>query len=84
MAKRYVRILHEVEALQANECNLNEIRDFAGDVKKVETNSASQPSYYTIPGVGVVLWVGDWLIKHPNGRLEVKSNQLFHQEYEPK
>lgn len=84
MAKKYVRILHEVEAMQATEENLQVLRDFAGDVRRIGCSSEALPCYYTIPGVDVVLWAGDWLIKHPNGRLEVKSNQLFHQEYEPK
>lgn len=84
MAKKYVRILHEVEAVQAKEYNLDELRAFAGDVKRIGCASEDLPCYYTIPGVDVVLWIGDYLIKHPNGRLEVKRNQLFNQEYEPK
>lgn len=84
MAKKYCRILEEVEAVQATEHNLKELRDFAGDVKKVERDSPSLTSYYTVPGINIVLWVGSWLIKHPSGRLEVKSSQLFHREYEPK
>ena len=36
MPKKYVRILEEVEAIQAKENNLEELRQFAGDVKKVE------------------------------------------------
>lgn len=84
MSKKYVRILQEVEALQAKENNLEKLREFAGDVRRVGCASEALPCYYMIPGVDVVLWVGDWLIKHPNGRLEVKTNQLFNQEYEPK
>ena len=80
----YVRILEEVEAVQATETNIEELRKLGGlGVKKVipDRNSAS---YYTIPGVNIVLWVGSWLIKHPSGMLEIKSSQLFHREYEPK
>ena len=36
MEKKYCRILEEVEAVQATENNLSELRNFAGDVKKVE------------------------------------------------
>lgn len=86
MAKKYVRILHEVEAVQATWGNLKELRAFAGDVKRTTTEVCQNvpTCYYTIPGVDVVLWAGDYLIKHPNGRLEVKKRQLFNQEYEPK
>lgn len=84
MIHRYCRILEEVEAVQATEDNLNELREMAGDVKKIAKNAERKTSYYTVPGVNVVLWVGSWLIKHPSGRLEVKSSQLFHREYEPK
>lgn len=79
----YVRILEEVEAVQASETNIEELRRLGGAVKKVKPNE-NQPGYYTVPGVNIVLWVGSWLIKHPSGRLEVKSSQLFHREYEPK
>ena len=72
MATRYVRILHEVEAIQAKEDNLQELRSFAGDVRRVQGKDPSYPCYYTIPGL------------NPNGRLEIKSSQLFNQEYEPK
>ena len=82
MIKRYCRVLEEVEAVQATETNLNELRSLAGE--KIEKNAQRPTSYYTIPGINVVLWVGSWLIKHPCGRLEVKSSQLFHREYEPK
>lgn len=87
MAKKYVRILHEVEAIQATTNNLNELRAFAGDVRRTPTKLGGKyriTCYYTIPGVDVVLWAGDYLIKHPNGRLEVKDSRLFNQEYEPK
>ena len=80
---RYVRILEEVEAVQATESNIEELRKLGGAVKKVKPYE-NQPGYYTVPGVNIVLWVGSWLIKHPSGRLEVKSSQLFHREYEPK
>lgn len=86
MAKKYVRILHEVEAVQAKTDNLNELRAFAGDVQIIARKFSEYRTtyYYNIPGVDVVLWAGDYLLKHPNGRLEVKSSQLFNQEYEPK
>ena len=80
----YVRILEEVEAVQATETNLEELKKLGGaGVKKVQT-AWDKSIYYTIPGINIVLWVGSWLIKHPSGRLEVKSSQLFHREYEPK
>ena len=79
----YVRILGEVEAVQATETNIEELRRLGRAVKKVKPNE-NQPGYYTVPGVNIVLLVGSWLIKHPSGRLEVKSSQLFHREYEPK
>ena len=86
MIKKYCRVLEEVEveAVQATETNLSELRSLSGDVKKIEKNAERPTSYYTISGVNIVLWVGSWLIKHPSGRLEVKSSQLFHREYEPK
>jgi hypothetical protein len=80
---RYARILEEVEAVQATENNIEELRKLGGAVKKVKQKD-NHPGYYTVPGVNIVLWVGSWLIKHPSGRLEVKSSQLFHREYEPK
>lgn len=86
MPKKYVRILHEVEAIQAKTDNLNELRTFAGDAQIIAKKFSEyrKTCYYNIPGVDVVLWSGDYLIKHPNGKLEVKSSQLFNQEYEPK
>ena len=80
----YVRILEEVEAVQATETNIEELRKLGGaGIKKTKT-AWDNSSYYIIPGINIVLWVGSWLIKHPSGRLEVKSSQLFHREYEPK
>lgn len=84
MIRKYVRILEEVEAIQAKEDNLEELRAFAGEVKKVDGQKEYYNCYYIIPGLSVVLWQGSWLIKHPNGRLEIRSSQLFHNEYEPK
>ena len=84
MIKKYCRVLEEVEAVQATETNLSELRSLAVNVKKIEKNAELPTSYYTIPGINIVLWVGSWLIKHPSGRLEVKSSQLFHRDYEPK
>lgn len=81
---KYCRILEEVEAVQAKENNLSELRAFAGDVRRIEGKEPSYPCYYIIPGVSIVLWQGSWLIKHNNGRLEIKSSQQFRQEYEPK
>ena len=80
----YVRILEEVEAVQATETNLEELEKLGGaGIKKFQT-PWDKSSYYTIHGINIVLWVGSCLIKHPSGRLEVKSSQLFHREYEPK
>ena len=80
----YVRILEEIEAVQATETNIEELKKLGGEgIKKTKT-SWDNSSYYIIPGINIVLWVGSWLIKHPSGRLEVKSSQLFHREYEPK
>lgn len=80
----YVRILEEVEAVQATETNIEELKKLGGEGIKRVRASYDTSSYYTVPGVNIVLWVGSWLIKHPSGRLEVKSSQLFHREYEPK
>ena len=84
MTQRYCKILEEVEAIQATEDNLLELRDFAGDVTKVEKGDGRPTGYYMVPDLVVVLWVGSWLVKHNNGRLEIKSSQSFHREYEPK
>lgn len=85
MARKYVRILEEVEAIQAQEDNLEQLREFAGDVKKFTGDRfENKTAFYTVPGINTLLWCGSWLIKHPNGRLEVRSSQLFHREYEPK
>lgn len=84
MAQRYCKILEEVEAIQATEDNLLELRDFAGDVIKVEKGDGRPTGYYMVTGLVVVLWVGSWLVKHQSGRLEIKSSQSFHREYEPK
>ena len=83
MTRKYVRIQEEVEAIQANDNNLDELREFAGDVRKVNPNNGGMP-YYIVPGVNIVLWSGSWLIRRPSGRLEVKSSQLFHREYRSK
>lgn len=79
----YVKILEEVEAVRATEDNLEEIKKLAGDVKKVKSFT-NKPSYYWIYGIVDELCVGDWIIKHKSGRLEVKSNRNFLMEYEPK
>ena len=76
----YVRILEEVEAVQATETNIEELKKLGGEGITAWDNS----SYYIIPGINIALWVGSFLIKHPSGRLEVKSSKLFHREYEPK
>lgn len=80
----YVRILEEVEAVRATEDNLEEIKKLAG--KEVEKRKLypKLPGYYIIPGVLEALCVGQWLIKHESGRLEVKINKIFQMEYEPK
>lgn len=80
---KYVKIQEEVEAVQATSDNLEELRRIGGAVRKVQPTK-ERVVYYTIPGVNVVLWEGSWLIKHESGRLEVKSNWMFHMEYEPK
>jgi hypothetical protein len=84
MADKFCRRLEEVEAVQAKANNLEELRKFAGAVQRVEGRTKQAPGYYTVPGLNTVLWDGSWLVKHPNGRLEIKSSQLFHREYEPK
>lgn len=81
MAKKYVRILQEVEAIQAKKSNLEELRAFAGDVKIIDFCACKK--CYDVPGVANYLFIGDWLIKH-NGQMEVMSNQEFKKEYEPK
>lgn len=81
----YVRILEEVEAVRATEDNLEEIKKLAG---KEVVNRKPYPNlpgcYYIIHGVEKALCVGQWLIKHKSGRLEVKSNNIFLMEYEQK
>lgn len=52
--KKYCRILEEVEAIQATDSNLEELRDFAGGVKKIVIDK--QTCCYDIPGVYVSLW----------------------------
>lgn len=80
--KKYCRILEEVEAIQATDSNLEELRDFAGDVKKVIIDKRT--CCYTIPGVYAALWPGEWLIKHHSGRLEINDNDEFSRDYELK
>ena len=72
----YVRILEEVEAVRATEDNLEEIKKLAGKAEK-RKSFPNIPGYYMIHGVVEALCVGDWLIKHKSGRLEVKSNKMF-------
>lgn len=82
---KYCRILEEVEAVQAKKDNLDELKSFTEkDVKGIFCASEELPVYYIIPGIDSVLWYGDWLIRHENGRLEIKKNNIFQQEYEPK
>lgn len=78
----YVRKLEEVQAVRAKENNINEIEKIAGKVQKI-TPTHGKESYYIV-GLPQVLWVGDWLIKHSSGRLEILSNAKFLQEYEIK
>ena len=80
---KYVRILNEVEAVRATETNIEELKKIASGVKKV-TPECYSSSYYRIVGLPIVLWVGQWLLKHPSGRLEIKSDWEFRNEYEPK
>ena len=78
----YVRILEEVKAVRAKEDNIKELQEIAGKAQKITPNP-SKPSYYIV-GLPQVLWVGDWIIKHNSGRLEILSNEAFMYEYEPK
>lgn len=80
---KYVRILNEVEAVRATETNIEKLKKIASGVKKV-TPECYSSSYYRIVGLPIVLWVGQWLLKHPSGRLEIKSDWEFRNEYEPK
>lgn len=81
----YVRILEEVEAVRATEDNLEEIKKLAGkEVVKRKPYPKLPGFYYIIHGVEEALCVGQWLIKHQSGRLEVKINKIFLMEYEPK
>ena len=80
---KYVRILNEVEAVRATETNIKELKKLANGVKKVSPEYISS-SYYRIVGLPQILWVGQWLLKHPSGRLEIKSDWEFRNEYEPK
>lgn len=79
----YVRILEEVEAVRATETNIEELRKLSSDVQRI-TPTIGKPSYYIVRGLNEVVWVGDWLITHKDGRLEVKSNNIFLMEYESK
>ena len=79
----YVRILEEVEAVRATETNIEDLRKLSSNVQRI-TPTLGKPSYYIVSGLNEVVWVGDWLIKHKSGRLEVKSNGNFLMEYEPK
>lgn len=81
----YVRILEEVEAVRATGDNLEEIKKLAGkEAVKRESYPKLPGHYYIIHGVAEALCVGQWLIKHKSGWLEVKSNKMFLKEYEPK
>lgn len=80
----YVRILEEVEAVRATEDNIEELRKLSTKVLKIKPTHGKQ-SYYIVNGLqNRVVWVGDWLIRHESGRLEVKSNKIFLMEYESK
>lgn len=81
MIKKYCRVLEEVYAIQAGFDNANELQELIGkNVKRYGKDII----YYEIDGINRVLWKGEWLIKHRDGRLEMKSDSLFKIEYEPK
>ena len=80
---KYVKTLEEVEAVQAKENNIEELRKIAPGIQQFKKKGTSA-TFYTIPGFIPCIWAGSWLIKHESGRLEVKGSQLFFREYEPK
>lgn len=77
---KYVRILEEVTAVEAKSDNLEEIKSLAGEAKRVHDQCGT---YYDV-GILNVVWKGDWLIKHQDGRLEVMEDTEFRKMYEPK
>lgn len=82
---KYCRRLLEVEAIQATKDNLEELRKFSkADVRRVELTYGKVFCYYQIPGLFRVIYKGQWLIKRPDGYLEVMTNSEFKREYEPK
>lgn len=77
----YVKRLEEVEAIRAGD-NLEEIRALAG--AEVDYYLKLETPYYVVQGVVRVLWVGNWLVKHNDGWLQVLSDDEFRRIYEPK
>lgn len=77
---KYVRILEEVTAVRAKSDNLEEIKSLAGKAQRVHDQCGT---FYDV-GLLSVLWKGDWLVKHEDGRLGVMTNESFRAMYEPK
>lgn len=81
MAK-YCRILEEVEAVEAREDNAEELQALVGDC--IAWKVVPMQGFYIVPRTGDIVEWGNFLIKHPSGRLEVMLHEVFHEMYEPK
>lgn len=77
---KFVRILEEVTAVQAKSDNLEEIKSLAGKAQRVHDQCGT---FYDV-GLLSVVWKGDWLVKHQDGRLGVMTDERFKSMYEPK
>lgn len=77
---KYVRIPEEVTAVQAKSDNLEEIKSLAEKAQRVHDQFGT---FYDV-GLLSVVWKGDWLVKHEDGRLGVMTNESFRSMYELK
>lgn len=77
---KYVRILEEVTAVRAKSDNLEEIKSLAGKAQRVHDQCGT---FYDV-GLLSVVWKGDWLVKHEDGKLGVMTDESFRSMYEPK
>lgn len=62
---KFVRKLEEVTAVQAKSDNLEEIKSLAGKAQRVHDQCGT---FYDV-GLFSVVWKGDWLVKHEDGKL---------------
>lgn len=77
---KYVRIVEEVTAVRAKSENADELKQLAKKVLRVHDHFGT---YYDV-GLMSVVWKGDWLVKHQDGRLEVMTDTEFKSIYQPK